>query len=48
MVDNTLIACIIRNNKVIIPDGNECIKLNDGVIVVTTHKDFEDLTDAFE
>lgn len=48
MVDNTLVACIIRNNKVIIPDGNECIKLNDGVIIVTTHKEFEDLTDAFE
>ena len=48
MVDNTLVACIIRNNKVIIPDGNECIKLNDGVVVVTTHKEFEDLTDAFK
>lgn len=46
--DNCLIACIIRENKVIIPDGNECIKLNDSVIVVTTHKDFDDLTDAFE
>ncbi|MBR3890907.1 MAG: Trk system potassium transporter TrkA [Bacilli bacterium] len=48
MVDNTLVACIIRDNKVIIPDGNECIKLGDGVIIVTTHKEFEDLTDAFE
>lgn len=46
--DNCLIACIIRDNKVIVPDGNECIKLNDSVIVVTTHKDFDDLTDAFE
>lgn len=45
---NCLIACIIRDNKVIIPDGNECIKLNDSVIIVTTHKDFDDLTDAFE
>ncbi len=48
MTDNTLIACIIRDNKVIIPDGNDFIKLGDGVIVVTNHKDFEDLTDAFE
>lgn len=46
--ENCLIACIIRNNEVIIPDGNECIKLNDRVIVVTTYKDFDDLVDAFE
>ena len=24
------------------------IKIGDGVIIVTTHKEFEDLTDAFE
>lgn len=46
--DNCLIACIIRDNKVIVPDGNDCIKVNDSVIVVTTHKDFDDLRDAFE
>jgi trk system potassium uptake protein TrkA len=46
--DNCLIACIIRNNEVIIPDGNSCIKLNDNVIVVTTHKNFDDLADIFE
>ena len=45
---NCLIACIIRQNEVIIPGGNSCIKLGDNVIVVTTHKNFEDLTDAFE
>lgn len=48
MKDNCLIACIIRNNEVIIPDGNSCIQLNDNVIVVTTHKNFDDLTDIFE
>ena len=46
--DNCLVACLIRDNKVIIPDGNECIKLNDNVVVVTTHKDFDDLADVFE
>ncbi len=46
--ENCLIACIIRNNEVIIPDGNSCIKYNDNVIVVTTHKNFDDLTDIFE
>lgn len=43
-----LIACIIRDDKVIIPNGNDCIKLNDIVLVVTTHPNFNDLTDAFE
>ena len=42
-----LIACIIRQNQVIIPDGNTCIKMGDNVIVVTTHKNFDDLTDVF-
>lgn len=42
-----LIACIIRNSEVIIPDGNSCICQNDNVIVVTTHKNFDDLTDIF-
>ncbi|MBQ8146426.1 MAG: Trk system potassium transporter TrkA [Clostridia bacterium] len=43
-----LIACIIRENEVIIPDGNTSIKLGDNVIVVTTHKNFDDLNDVFE
>ncbi|MBQ7794201.1 MAG: Trk system potassium transporter TrkA [Clostridia bacterium] len=46
--ENCLIACIIRKNEVIIPGGNDCIKLGDNVIVVTTHKNFDDLTDIFE
>ncbi len=45
--ENCLVACIIRNNEVITPDGNSCIKLGDNVIVVTTHKNFEDLSDVF-
>lgn len=45
---NCLIACIFRQNEVIIPGGNDCIKLGDNVIVVTTHKNFNDLTDVFE
>jgi len=45
---NCLIACIIRNSEIIIPDGNAQIKLGDNVIVVTTHKNFDDLNDVFE
>lgn len=42
-----LIACIIRKNQVIIPDGNSVILQGDNVIVVTTHKNFDDLMDIF-
>lgn len=45
---NCLIACIIRQNEVIIPGGDSQIHLGDNVVVVTTHKNFDDLTDAFE
>ncbi len=43
---NTLIACLIRNNHVIIPNGNDWIEPNDSVVVVTTLPhlgDFEDV-----
>ncbi len=46
--NNCLIACIIRKNDVIIPNGDSSIKLGDNVVVVTTHKNFDDLTDVFE
>ena len=45
---NCLIACIIRQNEVIIPNGDSEIRLGDNVVVVTTHKNFDDLTDVFE
>ena len=46
--ENCLIASIIRQNEVIIPNGNSVIKQGDNVIVVTTHKNFDDLTDIFQ
>ena len=45
---NCLVACIIRQNEIIIPDGNSEIKLGDNVVVVTAHKNFDDLNDVFE
>lgn len=47
MKDNSLVACIIRGDQVLIPDGNSTIQLGDNVIVVTTHKNFDDLNDLF-
>lgn len=46
--ENCLIACILRDTTVIIPDGNSVIRQGDSVIVVTTHKSFDDLADVFE
>ena len=34
--NNTLLACIIRNNQVIIPNGNDSIQALDTVIIFTT------------
>lgn len=45
---NCLIACIIRKNEVIIPGGEDQIRLGDNVVVVTTHKNFDDLGDVFQ
>jgi trk system potassium uptake protein TrkA len=45
---NCLVASIIRNGRVIVPNGNTTIEMGDNVIVVTTHKNFDDLSDIFE
>ncbi|MBO7303578.1 MAG: Trk system potassium transporter TrkA [Clostridia bacterium] len=45
---NCLIACIIRGETVIIPNGNSTIEVGDNVVAVTTHKNFDDLSDIFE
>lgn len=43
--DNTLIAAIIRKNKLSFPDGDSVIEVGDTVVVFTTHtiKKMEDL-----
>ncbi len=42
-----LIACITRGSKVIIPNGDACIRQGDNVIVVTAQERFDDLSDIF-
>jgi trk system potassium uptake protein TrkA len=42
---NLLIAYIIRNKKLIIPSGQDVIKPNDRVIVVTKEKNYDDIDD---
>lgn len=45
---DVLIASIVRGNELIVPKGDDCLKLNDSVIIVTAHKGFHDLSDIFE
>lgn len=45
---NILIAGIIREGKVIIPNGDDMILLNDHVIVVTTNQFLDDLNEILE
>ncbi|HIU75745.1 MAG TPA: Trk system potassium transporter TrkA [Candidatus Pelethocola excrementipullorum] len=46
--ENLLIVCIVRNRKIIIPDGDDILKVNDSVIVVTTCQHVNDLKDIFK
>ena len=43
-----LIASIVRGNELIIPKGDDCLKVNDSVVVVTTNTGFKDLSDIFD
>jgi trk system potassium uptake protein TrkA len=45
--DNTRIACINRNGKIITPHGKDTILSKDTVIVVTTNKGSKDISDIF-
>ena len=46
--DNTRIACINRNGVIITPHGKDTIQPKDTVIVVTTHKGTNDISDIFK
>lgn len=43
-----LIASIARGSELIIPKGDDCIMVNDSVVVVTTNKGFHDLSNIFD
>ncbi|MCR5149996.1 MAG: Trk system potassium transporter TrkA [Clostridiales bacterium] len=47
ILPNTLVVCIIRNNKLIFPQGDDYMKARDSVIVVTAGRIIEDLSDIF-
>ena len=45
---NLLICCIVRGKQIITPSGRDTIELNDTVIVVTTNKGLQDISDILE
>lgn len=45
---NTLIGCIIRDEAIIFPRGQDEIKVGDRVIVVTTHSGLNDIQDILK
>ncbi|MBR5320684.1 MAG: Trk system potassium transporter TrkA [Clostridia bacterium] len=45
---DTLIACIIRNHKVLFPGGNDCIEKDDSVIIVTKRNHISSINEIFE
>jgi trk system potassium uptake protein TrkA len=46
--ENTLVGCINRKGKIIIPNGKDTIQIGDTVIIVTTSFGLDDLSDIFE
>ena len=45
---NNLIACIGRKRQMIIPSGNDSIRVGDTVVVITKSKKIQDITDILE
>ncbi len=46
--NDTLIAAIVRDFEVIFPNGNDCIEVNDSVIVVSKSKQFRSINEIFK
>ncbi len=46
--DDCVIACIIRENRVMYPGGNDSIQLGDQVLIVTTRERFDEVDDILE
>lgn len=42
-----LIACIGRDRRIIIPNGEDCIQVGDSVVVVTTTRKIQDIEEIF-
>ncbi|WP_099203546.1 Trk system potassium transporter TrkA [Miniphocaeibacter massiliensis] len=43
--ENTLLSFILRGNKLIIPNGDDSIQIDDKVFIITTNKSFKEIED---
>lgn len=48
LIKNALIAAIVRKNEIIIPHGNDALRLNDRIILVTQSLSLDNLDDFFQ
>jgi len=48
LIPEVLIAVIVRNGKLIIPSGQDCLYKGDSVIIVTTNEKLMELNDIFK
>ena len=46
--ENLLVSCINRNGKIITPGGQDMINVGDTVIIVTTNRGLNDLSDILK
>lgn len=46
--NNTIVACIIRDNRIFYPGGFDTIKTGDQVLIVTSSKQYDDIDDILE
>lgn len=46
--DQLLVAFINRKGKIILPTGNDCIKVGDTVMIVTKHSGFDEIEDILQ
>ena len=46
--DNLLVCCLTRNNKLIFPRGDDCMKVGDNVLIVTHNRRIHNLNDILE
>lgn len=46
--DNLLVSFINRNGSIIIPTGQDCIKVGDTVMIITTHTGFNNVLDILK
>ena len=46
--EHVLVAFINRNGRIFLPSGQDCIRVDDTVMIVTTHHGFDEIEDILK